>query len=425
MSNRRCGTSKSGLTARTGARAWYDVGLMSYIRGAAADESQFPTLLDIKAQFGFIPNFFRAQTLRPDLIDAEAGLAGTILLKDGALTRRQKEYIFLVCSANNLSTYCVTAHCEIVRMLGIQGPEPEQIALDHTSTDLPESDKALLDFAVRLNNHPRDIGREDIDGLRRYGFGDSHILESVVMVGLAKFANFIAFGLGTVPDFDPSRIIEELQLPRPGGPEKEMNPSAGVVPLMDEDSELVSRTRSGDLEAFDELVRRHGKRIYRTLIAITRHADEAEDGVQNVFMKAFQHIGTFQGASKFVTWLTRIAINEGTERLRARRDMETLDEQEMESEAPFRPRDAAAWLENPEQLYSKKELRERVEAELLKLPAKYRVVLMLRDIQQFSTEETAEILKIGVPALKSRLLRGRLMLREALAPAMARRAANV
>src|SRR2546422_6628685 len=84
-------------------------GLMSYLSGAPEDERDFPTLLDIKAAFGFIPNFFRAQTLRPDLIDAEVGLIGTILLKEGALTRRQKEYIFLVCSADNLSTYCMTA----------------------------------------------------------------------------------------------------------------------------------------------------------------------------------------------------------------------------------------------------------------------------------------------------------------------------
>src|SRR5207247_2356206 len=85
-----------------------------------------------------------------------------------------------------------------------------------------------------------------------------------------------------------------------------------------EDVDLVHRTRSGDLDAFDELVRRHQQRIYRTLMAITRNPDEAEDGLQNVFLSAFQHIGGFQGNSKFLTWLTRIAINEGTGRLRGR-----------------------------------------------------------------------------------------------------------
>ncbi len=132
---------------------------------------------------------------------------GAILLKEGALTRQQREYVFLVCSAANMSTYCVTAHCEIVRMLGIAGPEPEQIALDHTSTSLPATLKALLNFAVKLNDQPTKIARQDIDALRTYGFSDEQIMEAVVVVGFAKFANFIAFGLGTVPDFDSSKIV--------------------------------------------------------------------------------------------------------------------------------------------------------------------------------------------------------------------------
>src|SRR6266704_272753 len=86
-----------------------------------------------------------------DMIDAEITMTGNLLLKEGALARRQKEYIFLVCSAANLSTYCVTAHCEMVRMLRIEGPEPEQIALDHTATNLPMALKALLNFAAKLN----------------------------------------------------------------------------------------------------------------------------------------------------------------------------------------------------------------------------------------------------------------------------------
>src|SRR5207253_337433 len=228
---------------------------MSYIRGAAADENEFPTLLDIKAAFGFIPNFFRAQTLRPDLIDAEVGLVSTILVKEGALTRRQKEYIFLACSADNLSTYCVTAHCEIVRMLGIEGPEPEQIALDHTVSDIPAGDKALLDLAVKLNNHPKQVGPEDIDELRKHGFGDQHVLEMVIMVGLTKFSNFVAFGLGTVPDFDASKVAHRLGLaPAPDKSEKKLNPSSESPPqIKDEDAGLVSRSRSGDLDAFDQL----------------------------------------------------------------------------------------------------------------------------------------------------------------------------
>ena len=143
---------------------------------------------------------------RPDLIEAEAQLVNAILINEGALTRKQKEYIFLVCSAANLSTYCVTAHCEMVRMLGIEGPEPEQIAVDHTATSLPMALKALLNFAAKLNNEATKVSRNDIETLRTFGYGDEQIMEAVLVVGLAKFANFVSFGLGTVPDFDASRI---------------------------------------------------------------------------------------------------------------------------------------------------------------------------------------------------------------------------
>ena len=178
---------------------------MSYLRENAFDENDFPTLQLIKEDYGFIPNFFRCQTARPDILDAEVQLVDAILIKEGALTRTQKEHIFLVCSAANLSTYCVTAHCEIIRMLKLAGPEPEQIAIDHMSTDLPIVDKALLNFALRLNNHPQQVTQDDIDDLGTYGFSDQHVLEAVMCVGLAKFANYIGFGLGTVPDFK-SRI---------------------------------------------------------------------------------------------------------------------------------------------------------------------------------------------------------------------------
>jgi uncharacterized peroxidase-related enzyme len=180
---------------------------MSYLREVPPDEKTASTFEAIRGAFGFIPNFFRAQTMRPDFVDTEVGLMGAILLKEGALTRQQKEYLFLVCSAANMSTYCVTAHCEIVRMLGIDGPEPEQVALDHASTNLPVALKALLNFAVKLNGQPTKVSLPDIEALRTYGFSDEQIMEAVVVVGFAKFANFVAFGLGTVPDFNSSKIV--------------------------------------------------------------------------------------------------------------------------------------------------------------------------------------------------------------------------
>ena len=120
---------------------------MSYIREASLDETNYPLFADVKNQFGFVPNLYRAQTARTDLIEVQAQLVHSILIREGALTRTHKEYVFLVCSAANLSTYCVTAHCEIVRMLGIEGPEPEQIAIDYTAVKLPMTIRALLNFA--------------------------------------------------------------------------------------------------------------------------------------------------------------------------------------------------------------------------------------------------------------------------------------
>ena len=186
---------------------------MSYFPELPPDEQTAATFKLIQETFGFLPNFFRAQTMRPDLIDAEVQLIGTLLAKEGALTRQQKEYIFLVCSAANLSTYCVTAHCEMVRMLHIDGPEPEQVALDHTATNLPMTFKALLNFAKKLNGQAAKVSSSDVDALRTYGFNDRQIMEAVVMVGFAKFANFVAFGLGTVPDFD-SKIVFPVPVAR-------------------------------------------------------------------------------------------------------------------------------------------------------------------------------------------------------------------
>src|SRR5213596_1028509 len=134
---------------------------MTYLRNQPFDEKDFPVFTAIREQFGFLPNFFPAQTLRPDLIDAEINLMAAILLKEGALARRQKEYIFLVCSAANLSTYCVTAHCEIVRGLKLEGPEPEQVAIDYTHSRISMTDKALLNFCSKLNNESQRIKAAD------------------------------------------------------------------------------------------------------------------------------------------------------------------------------------------------------------------------------------------------------------------------
>jgi len=192
---------------------------MSYIQEGSLDETNYPLFAAMKQKYGFIPNLYRAQSMRPDLLEAQAQLINTLLIKEGVLPRKHKEYIFLVCSAANLSTYCVTAHCEIIRTLGIEGPEPEQIAVDYTATNLPLPIKALLHFATKLTMEPTKISRADVDTLRTFGYADEQIHETVALVGAAKYANFLAFGLGTLPDFDSSRVQlpakEENRLARP------------------------------------------------------------------------------------------------------------------------------------------------------------------------------------------------------------------
>ncbi len=194
----------------------------------------------------------------------------------------------------------------------------------------------------------------------------------------------------------------------------------------DDDAPLVSRAQSGDLDAFETLVQRHGRRVYRVLLGITGNSADAEDGTQNTFLKAYQHIGDFEGASKFSSWLTRIAANEGLEILRRRksRRSESLDEWLADHEEAFEPRNHRPWQKNPEQLLAENQVRELVEKEIMKLPAKYRSAVMLRDLEHLSTEEAATALGLNEATLKTRLLRGRLMLREALAPHFGRRRAR-
>jgi len=154
--------------------------------------------------------------------------------------------------------------------------------------------------------------------------------------------------------------------------------------------------------------------VFGTLAGLLGNLDDARDLTQDVFLKAFENIGRFQGRSKFSTWLTSIAINTGTELLRQRKPSESLDQGEEGEE--FRPRQIQSWADDPEQVLAASQRSQLVREGVLRLPEKYRVVVLLRDINQLSTEEAAAALGLSVPALKARLLRGRLMLRESLAP---------
>jgi len=405
-------------------------GLLPHIHEAAHRKGPYlpaPYLsLDMFAPFavvrkthGFIPNFFRAQTLRPDLLEAELEAVDRILLPEDALTRVQKECILLAVSAANLNSYCVAVHCNMLRGLGMPSEDGDQIAVNHHESGLTEPDKALLDFAVKLGTGVSEFSREDVVKLQVLGFSEKQILECEVVTALNNFANTLQMGIGIEPDFEPPSIFEENKVNLPGATQTPIQ-AGGTVRLVetlqDADAGLVAQAQSGELEAFEALVRRHTQLIYRTLTAILGNPAEAQDAMQDTLLSAFKHIGGFQGRSKFSTWFVSIARNTALKRLRRGKLFESLDEDEYDEERESRPRQVRAWQDNPEQCCSKSEMRQLVEKGILTLPANYRVVVILRDIQQLSADEVARQLGLSVPAVKTRLLRGRLMLREWLSP---------
>ena len=178
---------------------------------------------------------------------------------------------------------------------------------------------------------------------------------------------------------------------------------------------LVHAAKAGDLGAFEQLVKRYDRNVFRIAQHITQNREDAEDVVQDAFLKAYQNLQNFQENSKFYTWLVRIAVNEALMRLRKRRtgQMVSLDE-DIKTDEDAIPREVADWSPNPEQLYNQSELREILQRTIQGLPASFRTVFVLRDVEGLSTEETAEALSLSIPAVKSRLLRARLQLRDRL-----------
>jgi RNA polymerase sigma-70 factor (ECF subfamily) len=181
------------------------------------------------------------------------------------------------------------------------------------------------------------------------------------------------------------------------------------------DVALVERAKAGDVSAFEQLVRQYDRQIFRVAQHITQNREDAEDITQDAFLKAYQKLDQFQGNSKFSTWLVRIAVNESLMRLRKRKTSKTVSmDEDVHTEEGSIPRDFADWSPNPEQLYNQGELGEILRKTIQGLPPGFRTVFTLRDIENLSTEETAEALGLSVPAVKSRLLRARLQLRERL-----------
>jgi RNA polymerase sigma-70 factor (ECF subfamily) len=183
-----------------------------------------------------------------------------------------------------------------------------------------------------------------------------------------------------------------------------------------EEEILVKKSKNGDFEAFEELVNLHEKHVYNIAWNMLRNQEDAEEVLQETFIKAYDKLNQFEGRSKFSTWLYRIATNEALMILRKRNPLQpvSLDEPIDDGYRTKIRRELIDWRENPQDIYLKKELKEKIDYIIFTLPEDYRSVFVLRDIQGFSGEKVSEILSITLPAVKARLHRARLYAREIL-----------
>jgi RNA polymerase sigma-70 factor, ECF subfamily len=182
---------------------------------------------------------------------------------------------------------------------------------------------------------------------------------------------------------------------------------------------IVERVKDGDHGAFYELVHPHERGLFLAALSIVRNQADAEDVVQDAILKAFKAIQSFRGDSKFSTWIIQITINEA--RMRIRKDRkhlyDSIDEPLKGGDAgDYVPRDFADWREIPSESLHNAQLREALKKALDSLSPKYRQVVILRDIEHQSIRETAQLLGISEAAVKTRLLRARLIMRDQLAP---------
>jgi RNA polymerase sigma-70 factor (ECF subfamily) len=183
----------------------------------------------------------------------------------------------------------------------------------------------------------------------------------------------------------------------------------------DDESALVTEAKAGNYAAFEQLVNRYERKIYRLGMNITGNPEDAEDVLQDTFLKAFEHLQNFREDSRFYTWIVRIAVNEALMKLRKRRSSkEVALEDPKDDNGEVMIREFADWKPNPEQQYERAELEAILRDAVKALPPSFRTVFYLRDVEGLSTEETADLLNISVGAVKARLFRARMRLREEL-----------
>ena len=181
-------------------------------------------------------------------------------------------------------------------------------------------------------------------------------------------------------------------------------------PLSDE--EVVARVLAGETGMFEVVMRRHNQRLYSVARAILRNDGEAEDVMQDAYVRAYEHLNQFAGRAKFSSWLTRIAVHKALARQRRGNRYQELEPM---SEREGDPMDRFASLTpNPEQQASNSEIRRLLEEAVDNLPDSYRTVFMLRDIEEMSTTDAADVLEITEENVKVRLHRARALLRKSL-----------
>jgi RNA polymerase sigma-70 factor (ECF subfamily) len=174
------------------------------------------------------------------------------------------------------------------------------------------------------------------------------------------------------------------------------------------DEEIVDRVKAGDTALYELIMRRYNQRLYRVARAIVRDDAEAEDVMQAAYVHAYQHLAQFARRAPFAAWLTRITVHEALGRLRLRGRTQQLDEANQDGEIFMNLVETSP---DPEQSASAAEADQLLEQAVLALPDSYRAVVMLRDIEELSTAETAAALELSEHNIKVRLHRGHAMIR--------------
>jgi RNA polymerase sigma-70 factor, ECF subfamily len=185
---------------------------------------------------------------------------------------------------------------------------------------------------------------------------------------------------------------------------------------------LIRRILEGEKDLFHDLIRPYERGAFLLAYSILRNQDDAEETVQQAMVKIFLHLAQLTESDKFKQWAMRVVENEAKMYRRKRRQhlYESIDQSPTSEEKPFYPKQFADWRDLPSDAVEQKEVREAVAKALAELPDIYREVFVLRDMQHLDVAETAEALDIGESAVKTRLHRARLMLRESLTPLFAK-----